>query len=144
MDIYLAFVAIIIVLSLLIACPIARYLTGYSWPATILLILLSSIIYSLIGPLVTLPYFNDVNLAPTSENYLKLYAISVFIKTVIDTFLLQLVSTVFVSTNTTPPPFLTTFKLLFIANIAIMAVIAWLYIYNVVPELIKAVGITAA
>jgi hypothetical protein len=144
MELYIAFIAIIILLSLAVECPIARYLTGYSWPAAILLILVSTLVFLFIGPLLTLPYLHDIETAPTAENYLKLYVTYVFIKTVADIFFLQITTTMFFSTTVSAPPFLASFKLLFIANLGVITIIAGLYVYNVIPALLTAIGITMA
>lgn len=146
MEMYLAFGVIVIVLSLITESPITRYLTGYSWPATFLLILISAIVYSLLGPLIALPYLHDLQVAPSTENYLKLYITFVFIKTIIDTFFIQFVSTMFItgSSSASSPPFISTFKLLFIANLIVMAIVAWFHIRNLFPLLIEAIGISAA
>lgn len=146
MEMYIAIVIVVIFSSLIVESSVARYLTGYSWPAAILLVLLSALVFSLLGPLVELPYYHDVELAPTSENYLKLYVTTVFIKTVMDTFLLQFATTMIPTTNPniSAPPFTATVKLLFVANMAIIAVVFGLYAYNYLPILIKALGITVA
>lgn len=144
MDTYIAFIIVTVLLSPVVLSPIARYLTGYSWPAAILLIFVSAIVFSLIGPLLTLPYFQNAEVGPTIENYLKLYATYVFIKTVVDTFFLQLTTTMFFSSNPNiaAPPFSNSFMWLFIANLGVMGIVAGLYVYNLLPALTEAIGIT--
>jgi hypothetical protein len=144
MEMYVAIVVAVVLVSLVIESPVARYLTGYSWPAAILLVLLSAMVFSLLGPFLALPYYYDVESTPTSENYLKLYVTVVFIKAVIDTFLLQFATTMFVSTspNISAPPFMTTFKLLLAANIGVVAVVAILYAYNYLTDMIEVLGIS--
>lgn len=146
MEMYIAIVIVVIFSSLIVESSVARYLTGYSWPAAILLVLLSALVFSLLGPLVELPYYHDVELAPTSENYLKLYVTTVFIKTVIDTFLLQFTTTMIPTTNPniSVPLFTATIKLMFVVNMVVIAVVSGLYAYNYLPVVIKALGITVA
>lgn len=144
MEMYLAFVFIVVVLSLILEPPIVRYLTGYSWPAAFLLILVTTIVYSLLWPLLALSYIHELQKAPTTEHYLTLSITLVFIKTVVDTFVVQLFPTVFISSNSniSSPPFIYTFKLLFIANAVIIAIVAWLHIKHQFPVLIEFLGIT--